>query len=159
MATNPASRIGIPRSSGALPRFWRILSGAVAGIGNERQILQERFAVRFGKRAQNLALQLEREEPGNLVGLAAVRQQPDAMGAAVGLMRFALYQFIRFHPFEQRGDGVWVARNGFGDFSLGESFWIRLDQRAENGELVRSDFEVMNSPTERLVQSVPGSPQ
>jgi len=135
------------------------MGGLLAGVGHEGELFEEFFAVGFGQAAEDFRLEFERERAEEFVSLAAVREEADAVGAAVRFVGGAFEEKGGFHAFEEGSDGVRVAGNGFGDLALGKAFGIGFDEGAQDGELVGSDFEVEDAATERLVKPVPGAAQ
>lgn len=140
-------------------RFRGGLGGALAGIGDQGEVLEKFFAVSFREAAEDFGLEFEGEGTEGLIGLAAMREEANTMGAAVGFMRGALEEAIGFHPFQEGGDCVRIAGDEFGDLTLAEAFRIRFDQGSEYRELVGCDFQMKNAAAKGLVKTVPGAAQ
>jgi len=115
--------------------------------------------LRFGQNGKNLALQFQRHGANGFVSFAAVRQRHDAMSAAIGFVLLPLDQAARFHALEQGGDGVRIAADEIGDIALSDAFRIGLDQRPQNGELIRSDAGESNAAAKGLVEIKPAAAQ
>ena len=130
----------------------------MARVRGDFQLLEKMFALAFGKAAQNFGLQVKGDEAGGPVGFASLGSKPNAMRPAIRFMRSALDQSICFHAFQQRRDRVWIARDELGNLTLGDSFWVGLNQGAQDGELIRSDFQMCHAAAESLVEPVPGAP-
>lgn len=145
-----------PPSSG--PRFaGGIFGGFGTGVGDEGEVLEEAFALVFGEDLEDFALEGDGDFADLGVGFTAMGEQANAVGAAITLVGEAFEESVALHPFKEGGDGVGIAADDLGDVLLGHSFFIGLDEGAEDGELVRGDAGVDDAAAEGLVEAVPGA--
>ena len=131
----------------------------MAGIGYGSQVFEEAFALIFGEGSKDFGLKIDRDLSNGRIGFVAVGKHNDPMGAAVAFVGLAFHQAARFHPFQERRNGVRVGTDYFSKLALADAFRIAFHESPKNGELIRSKPGVNDSAAEGLVEREPGSPQ
>ena len=90
----------------------------MAGVRDEREVLQKAFALVFRQGTEHFTLQIKRQGARDLISLLALWKQPDPMRASIRLMSGSFHKFICLHSLQQRRNRIGVARDSFRYFSL-----------------------------------------
>lgn len=131
----------------------------LAGIGNEREMLQKFLPLSSRQHGENFRLQGQGQLPRQLVPAATGVAKLDAMGALVLLVARARDETGLLHAAEQGSHGVRIAGHQLRQLPLAQAGGITFEQCPHDGELIRCDPEMRDAPAESLVQPVPGASQ
>lgn len=138
---------------------WGLIGGEATSGGDPFQLAEEPFAVVGLEDLEDLGLEGDGDDAAGVELGVPCGKDSDPVGASVGFVGETFDPARGLHPFEEGSDGIGIGGHERGEFALGETVGVGLDEGAEGGELVRGDAGMGDATAEALVESVPGFPE
>jgi hypothetical protein len=131
------------------------LGSIAASIGHLFELGEEAQAGGGRQSGEHFVLQLLSESAELLKPSSPGGREFEAAGASVPWIRPAGQQMLALHAAHKRGNGVWIAAHGPGEFGLCQAILIRFGEVSQNRELIRRAPGMRDAAAEGLIQAIP----